>query len=101
MIFPWIEVGRFYGGGTKYKSVYYRMTRIQGYAKLLSNAVANGDDPINVSINEALPAGKLKSQGRAAVFRSFAHYTLHAHVSRCLKLFEFRTYAFPLVAPVD
>ncbi|KAF4613410.1 hypothetical protein G7Y89_g15477 [Cudoniella acicularis] len=61
------EVARFYGGGTKYKSVWYRMTQINKHAKLLAAAVEQGNDPHAVELNDG-PQGKPRAQD---ISRSF------------------------------
>lgn len=47
------EVGKKYGGGTKYKAVWDRMTQLKAYAKLINEAIQAGDDPITVELNDA------------------------------------------------
>ncbi|PMD37335.1 hypothetical protein L207DRAFT_74220 [Hyaloscypha variabilis F] len=44
------EVGRFYGDGAKYKSVWDRMNIINKNAKLLTDAVEAGRDPFKVEL---------------------------------------------------
>ncbi|TVY51665.1 hypothetical protein LCER1_G004682 [Lachnellula cervina] len=44
------EISRFYGGGTKYKAVWDRMSQIQKAAKYLKAAVDDGRDPITVEV---------------------------------------------------
>jgi len=57
-----IDVGRYYGGGAKYKSVWDRMNLINKNAKSLKAAVDAGLDPITVDLIDA-EAGKSKNQG--------------------------------------
>ncbi|TVY40897.1 hypothetical protein LSUB1_G002345 [Lachnellula subtilissima] len=52
------EVSRFYGGGTKYKAVWDRMTQITKTAKLLKAAVDNGQDPITVEVADIRSSSK-------------------------------------------
>jgi hypothetical protein len=47
------EVGKKYGGGTKYKAVWGRMAQIKEYAKLINEAIKSGIDPITVDLNDA------------------------------------------------
>lgn len=51
------EVGKKYGGGTKYKAVWDRMTQIKEYAKLINEATEAGLDPIDVELTEARKQG--------------------------------------------
>ncbi|CZR56747.1 uncharacterized protein PAC_06636 [Phialocephala subalpina] len=57
------EVGRYYGDGAKYKSVWDRMNQISKNAKVLRDAVDAGLDPFTMELNDA-PAGKSKPQGK-------------------------------------
>ncbi|RDL36409.1 uncharacterized protein BP5553_05761 [Venustampulla echinocandica] len=56
------EVGKYYGGGTTYKAVWGRMTQINKHAKLLATAVENGQDPIEIELNDKAQNGKPKAQ---------------------------------------
>lgn len=79
-----LEVGRFYGGGTKYKSVWDRMSQINKHAETLRDAIQSGIDPITVELNEVSSgAVKPKAKGRP---------TLPAQV-----LFTFFTFHFALL----
>ncbi|TVY48220.1 hypothetical protein LOCC1_G001882 [Lachnellula occidentalis] len=76
------DVARFYGGDAKYKAVWSRMTQIKNTAKLLTAAVDNGQDPINVEISDT--RGSTKAQG------SDWHFSLAFSCSSaptCLALF--------------
>jgi hypothetical protein len=77
---PCLEVGRFYGGGAKYKSVWDRMNQINKHAKTLRDAVEAGMDPINIELNENAQRGKTKGIGGrsnlADFLLSFARITI-------------------------
>ncbi|KAH8591111.1 hypothetical protein B0O99DRAFT_690936 [Bisporella sp. PMI_857] len=54
------DVGRYYGGGARYKQIWDGMNRVKRFAADLSIAVERGEDPINV---------ELISDGRKCVSR--------------------------------
>jgi hypothetical protein len=70
-----IDVGRYYGGGAKYKSVWDRMTLINKHAKTLSAAVDAGMDPFDVELNDS-EAKQSKNQGSG-----FGVFLCHLHIS--------------------
>jgi hypothetical protein len=58
-----LEVGRFYGDGAKYKSVWNRMNIMNKNAELLRKAVKAGLDPFTVELHDALQSGTPKGRG--------------------------------------
>jgi hypothetical protein len=67
-----LEVGRFYGDGAKYKSVWDRMNIINKNAKLLTKAVEAGLDPFKVELIDATS----KAQGnKGNIFHHFLLFT--------------------------
>jgi hypothetical protein len=74
-----IDVGRYYGGGAKYKSVWDRMNLINKNAKSLKAAVDAGLDPITVDLIDA-EAGKSKNQGSG---RSLWNIPLSLALAHC------------------
>jgi hypothetical protein len=89
IIFFRIDVGRYYGGGAKYKSVWDRMNLINKNAKSLKAAVDAGLDPITVDLIDA-EAGKSKNQGSGcsllSIPLSIALPLAHFTISFCLQL---------------
>lgn len=69
------EVGKKYGGGTKYKAVWGRMTQIKEYAKLINEAIDAGRDPIDVELTEAPKQGSHITDWIPFVQHSASHYT--------------------------
>jgi hypothetical protein len=84
-----IDVGRYYGGGAKYKSVWDRMNLINKNAKSLKAAVDAGLDPITVDLIDA-EAGKSKNQGSGrslwSIPLSLALPLAHFTIPFCLQL---------------
>ena len=80
-----IDVGRYYGGGAKYKSVWDRMNVINKHAKSLRSAVDAGLDPITVELNDT-EATKSKNQGSGCNLWSFALSLAHFTISSSLQL---------------
>jgi hypothetical protein len=80
-----IDVGRYYGGGAKYKSVWDRMNLINKNAKSLKAAVDAGLDPITVDLIDA-EAGKSKNQGSGRSLSSIPLSLAHFTISFCLQL---------------
>lgn len=52
------EVGKYYGHGTKYKSVWDRMSQINKNGKVLKAAVEAGQDPFKVPLTSLPSEGK-------------------------------------------
>lgn len=67
------EVGKKYGGGTTYKSVWARMSQMKSNAELINNAFEAGIDPITVDLPEA-PAQAAK-RGSGTALLSCYHVT--------------------------
>ncbi|KAG0646543.1 hypothetical protein D0Z07_7656 [Hyphodiscus hymeniophilus] len=54
------EVSKYLGGGSNYKQVWDRMSRINKHAKTLRDAVDHGQDPMTVELNDTAQGGKPK-----------------------------------------
>ena len=65
-----VEVARYLGGGVKYKQVWDQMNRMNQHAKALKAAVDNGNDPMNVELNDTAAQGG-KSKGKGNESRGF------------------------------
>jgi len=78
-----LEVGRFYGDGTKYKAVWGRMNQINQNAKALTAAVAAGVDPITVELNDGpyVPQ-KSRPKGQGKMDTDFRSFICSLHTSR-------------------
>ncbi|KIM99632.1 hypothetical protein OIDMADRAFT_55547 [Oidiodendron maius Zn] len=57
------EVGKKYGGGTKYKAIWGRMAQIKENARLINEAIAHGIDPISVELADAPSRNSKEGQG--------------------------------------
>jgi hypothetical protein len=72
------EVGKKYGGGTTYRSVWGRMTQMKENAELINKAIEAGLDPITVELSEApAQAGKRGPGSYLAVFFILLSPTLY------------------------
>ncbi|KAG9236712.1 hypothetical protein BJ875DRAFT_503184 [Amylocarpus encephaloides] len=56
------EVAKFYGGGTKYKAVWDRMTKVNNFSELIHEAVDRGEDPMGVVLDDTALVPKAKSK---------------------------------------
>lgn len=58
-----IEVSKKFGGGTKYKAIWDRMTKIKEFAQLINEGIEAGKDPIDVELNDAPIRSVKQGQG--------------------------------------
>ena len=58
----WVEIARFYGDGANYKNTWAHFSKVNKNAKLLTQAVEAGFDPLSVELIDA-PAKVQGSKG--------------------------------------
>jgi hypothetical protein len=85
----WVEIARFYGDGANYKNTWAHFSKVNKNAKLLTQAVEAGFDPLSVELIDA-PAKAQGSKGENSHhFLSLAQSTISVQFCRFSKLRPF------------